>query len=54
MDASSVLTHKKLIIVLYKNLQVLPIKIMVEPAGAFLVMGLLIACLKRGDKNESI
>ena len=54
MDASSVLTHKKLIIILYKNLQILPIKIMVEPAGAFLVMGLLIACLKRGEKHESI
>lgn len=54
MDSSSILTHKKLIIVLYKNLQVLPIKIMIEPAGAFLVMGIIIACLKRGEKNESI
>lgn len=56
MDSSSVLTHKRFIIVLYKNLEILPLKIFVEPAGAFLVMGFLIAILgnKKEVKHESI
>ena len=56
MDASSVLTKKRFIIVLYKNLEILPLKIFVEPAGAFLVMGFLIALFQRKKevKHESI
>ena len=56
MDASSVITKKKLIFVLYKNLEILPLKILVEPAGAFLVMGFLIAFFERKKevKHESI
>lgn len=55
MDASSVITHKKLIIVLYKNLNLLPLSILVEPSGAFLVIAFLIALFqKKGEKHESI
>lgn len=56
MDASSVLTNQKLIITLYNNLQILPLKIFIEPAGAFLVMGFLIAFFgrKKEVKHESI
>lgn len=55
MDASSVITHKKLIIVLYKNLNLLPLSIFVEPSGAFLVIAFLIALFqKKGEKHESI
>lgn len=56
MDASSVLTHKKLIFILYKNLEILPLKILVESAGAFLVMAFLIAFFerKKEGKHESI
>lgn len=56
MDTSSILTHKRLIFVLYKNLEILPLKIFVEPAGAFLVMGFLIAIFqkKKEEKHESI
>lgn len=55
MNASSVITHKKLIIVLYKNLNLLPLSILVEPSGAFLVIAFLIALFqKKGEKHESI
>lgn len=55
MDASSVITHKKFIIVLYKNLNLLPLSILVEPAGAFLVIAFFIALFqKKGEKHESI
>lgn len=55
MDASSVITHKKLIIVLYKNFNLLPLSILVEPSGAFLVIAFLIALFqKKGEKHESI
>lgn len=55
MDASSVITHKKLIIVLYKNLNLLPLSILLEPSGAFLVIAFLIALFqKKGEKHESI
>ena len=56
MDASSVLTNQKLIITLYNNLQILPLKIFIEPAGAFLVMGFLIAFFERKKevKHESV
>ena len=55
MDASSVITHKRLIIVLYKNLNLLPLSILVEPSGAFLVIAFLIALFqKKGEKHESI
>lgn len=55
MDASSVITHKKLIIELYKNLNLLPLSILVEPSGAFLVIAFLIALFqKKGEKHESI
>lgn len=55
MDVSSVITHKKLIIVLYKNLNLLPLSILIEPSGAFLVIAFLIALFqKKGEKHESI
>ena len=55
MDASSVITHKRLIIVLYKNLNLLPLSILVEPSGAFLVIAFFIAFFqKKGEKHESI
>lgn len=51
LDASSSLFHQKFIIVIYKNLEILPLKIFVEPAGAFIIMGILIAIFK--DKKEA-
>ena len=55
MDASSVITHKRLIIVLYKDLNLLPLSILVEPSGAFLVIAFFIAFFQRkGEKHESI
>ena len=48
-------SKKKLIIVLYKNLNLLPLSILVEPSGAFLVIAFLIALFqKKGEKHESI
>lgn len=59
MDATSSITRYKAIYTLIPSMDILPIKLLVEPAGAFLTLGLLMPLFnylkdRGGKKHESI
>lgn len=54
IDGLSNITNSKLVFTIFPNNTLIPIKMLIEPAGAFLILGILIAIFKKvGEKNES-
>ena len=53
-EGLSSITNMKLVYSIFPSGNLIPMKFLVEPAGAFLVLGILIAIFKKvGDKHES-
>lgn len=54
IDGLSSITNSRVVFTIFPNNTLIPIKMLAEPAGAFLVLGILIAIFKKvGEKNES-